>query len=91
LNYLNEDFCPHRVRDVTEYEVEEELTLYDPRGELVHILNPAATILWRLCDGASKVSDIVAQLAEAYDLAPEVVEADVRDVLSRFFQAGLLR
>lgn len=73
-----------------EYEVEEELSLYDPRVEMVHILNPTAAVIWRMCDGRSRWEDICHRVACAYGLAPEVAEKDVQEVLSKFLQAGLL-
>ena len=82
---------PGHAGHLMEYQVEDELTLYDPRSEVVHILNPTAAAVWQLADGAGEVEDIAAQLAELYGLETGVVEEDVQDILAQFRQAGLLQ
>ena len=91
MTTLTLDFQPQRMHHIVEYEVEDELTLYDPRTEVVHILNPSAAIAWRLCDGNRRLSDISTVFAEVYAVVPEVAEQDVNEVLAKFVEAGLLR
>jgi hypothetical protein len=73
-----------------EYEIEEELSLYDPRTEVVHILNSTAAVIWRMCDGSGRVEENSGQMADVYSLDPAVTKGDVREVISKFLQAGLL-
>ena len=73
-----------------EYKVEEELSLYDPRTEVVHILNPTAAVIWSMCDGSRRVQDISAQITEVYNLTLAVAEPDVQEVIAKFLEAGLI-
>ena len=82
---------PRHAGHLLEYEVEDELTLYDTRAQVVHILNPTAAAVWRLADGTLKAADIVSELAEIYGLEADVVEEDVQDILEQFREAGLLQ
>ena len=84
------DSCPSRHTNVMEYKLEDELTLYDSWTEAVHILNTTAASIWRLCDGTNRVADIAGQFAQVYDLESAVAEADVREILGQFSEAGLL-
>ena len=74
-----------------EYELEDELTLYDTQVQVVHILNPTAAAVWRLAEGTLKTADIVSELAQIYGLEADVVEEDVHDILEQFREAGLLQ
>ena len=80
-----------RANHLLEYEVEDELTLYDPRAQVVHILNPTAAAVWRLADGTLKTADVVSEVAEIYGLETDVVEEDVQEILEQFREAGLLQ
>ena len=87
---LRDDPMPRHAGHLIEYSLDEELTLYDPRAEVVHILNLTAAGVWELSDGTQQVSDIAAKLAGLYGLEPGAVEEDVQDILGQFRQAGLL-
>jgi hypothetical protein len=87
---LSAYFNPRRTHGIMEYNVAEELSLYDPATEVVHILNPTAAVIWRMCDGSGTLKDISLQIADGYDLNPAMAEQDVREVLSKFLQAGLI-
>ncbi len=87
---LRDDPKPRHAGHLLEYSLDDELTLYDPRDEVVQILNSTAAGVWELSDGTQQVSDITAKLAGLYGLKPEAVEEDVQDILCQFRQAGLL-
>lgn len=83
-------FRPYQNRDVTMYEVGEEVTLYDPQTEQVHILNAAAAAIWNLCNGNRNAGDIIGQVANSYNLEPDVVAQDVMETLEQFQQTRLV-
>ena len=83
--------CPERLPNINEYEVEEEVVLYDPRSDAAHILNPTATVVWWLCDGDHKITDIARELGDLYDKEPDSVRPDVDEILSGFISAGVVR
>ena len=88
---LRDGVQPRHAGPLLEYQVEDELTLYDHRANVVHILNPTAAVVWRLSDGTLETVDIVSELAEIYGLEADVVEEDVQDILEQFREAGLLQ
>lgn len=79
-----------QARGLLEYGVDGELVLYDHRAERVHVLNTTAAAVWLLCDGTRPPGEVVAEVARLFNMAPEAVQADVRDTLGRLQRAGLL-
>jgi pyrroloquinoline quinone biosynthesis protein D len=51
-------------------------------------LNETAAATLALADGVRTFEDIVATLAERYDAPPDVVAADVRELLDTFAERG---
>ena len=90
VEWVSENSRPCQAPHLEEYEVEDEITLFDPHQNQVHILNPTAAVVWRLSDGTQEVAEIASQLAGLYGLEPAVVEEDVRDILAQFRDARLL-
>jgi hypothetical protein len=85
-----------KVRDeliVTDFG--DELVICDPRDpeagvNLLHHLNPTATLVFRLCEGTGTSDDLAADIADAFGLPVEAVQKDVRQILRLFRQSGLL-
>lgn len=70
---------------LTEVEIDGEVAVYHPVSDSVVLLNPSASLIWRLtADGAVALDDLVPPVAEAFgidaDEARRGVEAGV-DVL----------
>ena len=85
------DSCPCRHASVMEYKLEDELTLYDPQSEVVHILNATAAVVWQMCNGFQSVHEISLRLSNLYGMVQEAVEEDVRAVLAQLLHAGLIQ
>ena len=80
-----------RVRDdLTAVELEGEIVLYDEGTDDIHHLNPTASVVFSLCDGQSTVKEIARDIAEAFGVAEDQVEREVRSLLREFRKAGLL-
>jgi PqqD family protein of HPr-rel-A system len=79
-----------RAAHVLVSELDGDLTLYDSQRNEVHVLNATAGDIWRLLDGEHDLDEIVADLAAAYDVAPDVVRPHVVATLSTFAERGLL-
>ena len=80
---------PRARGDSAVVDVDGDAVVLDPDG-LIHLLNPTAAAVWRLCDGAHDVADIVTELASRYRAPGETVEADVQRVLNEFCDIGLV-
>ena len=83
--------CPERAPNISEYEVEDETVLYDPRSDAAHVLNPTAAVVWWLCDGDHKVKDIARELGDLYDKEPDSVREDVNEIIEGFLGSRLIR
>lgn len=66
-----------RQPQVLETEMDQDISLYDPRDEKVTVLNVTAGDIWRLLDGETTLREIASLLARAYDADEKEVQGDV--------------
>lgn len=62
-------------------EMDDGYLIYDRHNDRVHLLNPAAAIVFELCDGAHSATQIALYLEKAFRLS-EPQLSTVRDCLS---------
>jgi hypothetical protein len=66
-----------RVReDVSLQELGEEVMIYDPLNEKVHILNTTAHSIWKLCDGRCTIQEIKEKISKMF---PNTAEHEIHD------------
>ena len=82
---------PRRAMRIADRLVDGELVLYDPDEQRLHVLNPTAGLIWRLCDGKHQQSDLVETLADRYPRHRSAIEEDVPQIIERFRSEGLLQ
>lgn len=83
-----------RVReDVVFRPLAREWVAYDPRTRNLHVLNVTAALVWSLCDGEHDVDDMVKEIGETLEGAPEAEEIreDVLGALERLEKERLLQ
>jgi hypothetical protein len=80
---------PVRSQRVAERSVDGEMVLYDPELKCVHVLNPTAAYVWRMCDGTHAPTDIVAALVSHYPESRADIAIDVPSILESFRAADL--
>jgi hypothetical protein len=85
------DTYPRRAIRIADRLVDGELVLYDPDEQRLHVLNPTAGLIWRLCDGKHQESDLVDTLADRYPRSRSAIEEDVPRIIERFRTEGLLQ
>ena len=69
----------------------DEILLHDPRTETVHVLNPTAAVVWKLCDGQHTVEDMERAIKARFSVPPDHdVLADIHHLLSILAERGLL-
>lgn len=71
-------------------EVDGELVIYDVRSRTAHVVNETAGLLWQCMDGEGTVSEIFADVADAFGLPLQTVELDFVPVISEWKAAGLV-
>ena len=70
------DMNPRKAASLEVNEAEDGLVVYDPQHDMVHHLNPSASLIFDLCDGTRDAEEIARVLAEAWKLqAPPTDEA----------------
>jgi hypothetical protein len=82
--------APRPRLDLVETEIGTEISIYDPAGERVTLLNETASDIWRLVDGETTVEEIARLLGAAYDTSPEIIRTDIDATISSFHDADLL-
>lgn len=70
--------------------LDEEAVIYDPDTSDIHHLNPTATVVLGLCDGTQTIGEMAGHIAEAYGVSRDRVERQVRSLVRKFTQAGIL-
>jgi heterodisulfide reductase subunit B len=54
-----------------------EMVIVTPLDSCMHTLNDVGAFIWERADGQHTVQQIIEELCETYDVAPEVAKADV--------------
>jgi hypothetical protein len=80
-----------RNEDIIWRRIEDDVVLIGKDGLVIHVLNKTAARIWELCDGTNGPGEIVADLCERFEVAPEEVRADVQEILGKFEGMGLLK
>ena len=81
---------PARRPDVWLRQAEGENVVFDPKTGAVHILNATALAIWELCDGETRVGEMVEAICGLSGLPRDVVQEDVERILKEFEQAGIV-
>ncbi len=61
-----------------------------PGRSEVQVLNSIGTQVWNLIDGQRTVGEIIERLVDEYDVAPDVLETDVRDFVISLDERDML-
>ena len=80
-----------RKETLLAHELDGELVLYDPDRDVVHTFNATAHAIWKRCDGAHGIEDIVRELTARYAVSPEAAREDVERVLAQLRTLQLIR
>ena len=67
-----------------------EAVLYDERTGRVYRLNPSASAVWMLMDGAADLNAIAADISEIFEVPVEQVRPDIATAVEGFAAQGLL-
>ena len=90
---LDPTVTPKIREDLIFRQLDEEWVVYDPNGELLHVLNRTAAVVWLHCTGELSVPQIAEAVADAFedDLSSDQVAADVAAAVEEFTERGLLQ
>ncbi len=79
-----------RSPNATHQTVGEEAILVNLNTGSYYSLNDTGTLFWELIDGRRTLADCAVEVAKAYDVGAEVVEADLLELAAEFFDEGLV-
>jgi hypothetical protein len=82
---------PARKPEVWLRKTDNEIAMYDPLGNRVHLLNDTALAIWELCDGNTEPDEMITAICELCDMHHDVVSEDVTRILTEFDKAGLIQ
>jgi hypothetical protein len=91
---MTNDLFFQRVRiadDVLLRELDGESVLLDLNSERYYGLDEVGTRMWQLLAGSSSVEDAYQSLLKEYDVEPERLRQDMRDLLSELVDNGLIK
>lgn len=86
----DDTWAPAVRSDVETAVIDGEMVIFDPTSSLVHQLNAIGSVVWQLLDGSSTVAELVADLAEVFEVPTEQVWSDVRQLLNMMGEQDLL-
>lgn len=86
---MNDSWAPSHCPDLTVVVIEDDIVILDRDGQL-HVLTSTAAEIWRRCDGASSVADIVDNLSRSYRVADGPIGRDIAEFLQRLLALGLV-
>ena len=69
-------------------DVDGEVVVWD--GTSLHLLDPAASAVWRLVDGGRTQAEVVAELALQFAADPDRLGADVETLVGSLIARGLV-
>ncbi len=81
---------PSTRPDLVVVELDGEAVVYDEQSGNVHHLNPSATVVFSLLDGELTPGQLAAEIAAAFGLENDEVDRQVRALVARFREQGLL-
>jgi len=80
-----------RNPDVEEAPLQGELMIFDPASSRFFVLNRTMTFVWRRCDGAHGVADMVDELRREFaEVDPATAEGDLKKALGELASLGLV-
>jgi hypothetical protein len=70
--------------------VDDEIVMVDPKKDDYSYLNSTATDVWVLIDKGSTSDEIIAKLAQDYEMDPKIVKTDVTKLLKELVKEGYI-
>lgn len=80
-----------RAEDIIWRRIGDETVVITDDGLSVHVLNKTATYIWELCNGTCGPDEITVSLCERFDVPFEKASMDVKDIMGKLEQLGLLK
>ncbi|MCI0469408.1 MAG: PqqD family protein [Nitrospirae bacterium] len=70
--------------------VDDEMVVFDPEGDEVHLLNLTAAAAFEMCDGTLSIDEIIANIKSAAKKTDSLVESDIHKLFSELSEKKIL-
>ena len=80
-----------RAEDIIWREIDDDIVVIRDDGLKVDVLNKTAARIWEMCNGDIGPDEIAGNLCERYDVSFEQASTDVRNVMAKMVEIGLLK
>lgn len=80
-----------RAEDIIWREIDDDIVVIRDDGLKVDVLNKTAARIWEMCSGDFGPDEIAGNLCERYDVSFEQASTDVRNVMAKMVEIGLLK
>lgn len=85
------EYRPKKKSRLLHGEMSEDAVLYDEETKEIHVLNPTAFLVWKLCDGGHSVEDIEQAVKREFSTrAGQEIAEDIQKIVDTFKDKGLL-
>jgi PqqD family protein of HPr-rel-A system len=75
--------------DLTVVEIDGEAVIYDASSGRLHHLNPAAAVIFQLCDGSGTIKELAAEIADVTNVPQDDIARQVRRMVKALRQAWM--
>jgi hypothetical protein len=69
--------------------IDDEITVYHPSLTTSLYLNETGALIWELCDGKRKISDIIGIIIELYPESRDQIQRDVVQIISSLVENNI--
>lgn len=88
---INSETRVRQADSITTQDLGDEVMLYDAGRENVHILNPTAQKIWKLCDGRHTVGEMADIISREFsDVALGEITDDIAGILTELHSKHLV-
>jgi hypothetical protein len=78
------------AEDVIWRRIGDDVVVIKDDGQSIHVLNKTAALIWEICDGMCGINEITTRLCERFDVSFEDAYADVKEIIEKLTQAGIM-
>ena len=79
-----------QAEDVIWRRIGDEIVVIKDDGLATHVLNKTAAFVWEMCEGSCGIDEIAAHLHERFDVSFEEAHADVREIIEKLLEIGIM-
>ena len=84
-------YKPLRKNNLLLKDLGDEFLIYSAEQKEIHVMNPTAQLIWKMCDGEHNISDIQKEIRAHFSIPDERdIAEDIRSTLKLFHDKGLL-